>query len=107
MLNITVRYTATFLRMYKKLYPHLKEEVKEKINLFQDTSNHQKLKVHKLQGRLDNVYSFSVNYKIRIIFEYEKADIVNLLQVGSHDEVYLIRDAEETIDIHQNLRKIS
>lgn len=84
---ITVRYTAYFLRVYKKLNPHLKEEVKEKIALFKNEENHAKLKVHKLK-QVENTYAFSVNYKIRVIFEYENKTTVNLLQVGNHDEVY-------------------
>jgi len=71
--------------MYKRLDSNLKEEIKDKITLLEDLVNHEKLKVHKLNG-LENTHSFRVNYKIRIVFEYEKKDIVNLLYVGSHDE---------------------
>jgi mRNA-degrading endonuclease YafQ of YafQ-DinJ toxin-antitoxin module len=85
---IIVQYAPTFVRMYKGLDSHLKEEVKEKIVLFQDTKNHIKLKAHKLKGSLGNTYAFSVNYKIRIVFEYENKNIVNLLYVGSHDDTY-------------------
>lgn len=74
--------------MYKKLDTNLKEEVKEKISLFKNTINHEKLKVHKLKGALENTYSFSVNYKIRVVFEYESKNVANLLFVGDHDEVY-------------------
>lgn len=85
---ITIRYAPTFVRMYKKLANSLKEEVKDRISLFKVKENHQKLKVHKLQSSLENIYSFSVNYKIRIVFEYENTETVNLLYVGSHDTVY-------------------
>jgi addiction module RelE/StbE family toxin len=85
---ISIQYAPTFVRMYKRLEDNLKEEIKEKIAFFQDSTNHEKLKVHKLKGSLENTYSFSVNYKIRIVFEYEQKDIVNLLYVGSHDETY-------------------
>ena len=81
----SVRYAPTFIRMYKRLNAHLKEEVKEKIFLFKDEKNHSTLKVHKLKGNLKNIYSFSINYKIRIVFEYEDKTTVNLLYIGSHD----------------------
>lgn len=74
--------------MYKGLEPTLKEEVKEKIYLFQDSKNHTSLKVHKLHGDLKNCYSFTVNYKIRIVFEYENKNTVNLLYIGNHDDSY-------------------
>ena len=85
---IVIQYAPMFVRMYKRLDGNLKEEVKDKIVLFQDAANHEKLKVHKLKGSLENTYSFSVNYKIRIVFEYEQKNTVNLLYVGSHDEAY-------------------
>ncbi len=89
---ISVFYAPTFVRGYKKLPEALKEEVKQRIYDFQNTNNHNALKVHSLTGKLKNTYSFSVNYKIRIVFEYanngKNKNIVYLLYVGSHDEVY-------------------
>jgi len=85
---LLIRYTAKFIQIYKGLEPALKEEVKEKILFFQDAKNHEILKVHKLHGRFKTCYSFSVNYKIRIIFKYENKTAVNLLYVGNHDGVY-------------------
>jgi mRNA-degrading endonuclease YafQ of YafQ-DinJ toxin-antitoxin module len=85
---IAIQYAPTFIRMYKRLDNNLQEEVKEKIALFKDALNHKNLKVHKLKGFLENTHSFSVNYKIRIVFEYEQGDTVNLLYVGSHEQIY-------------------
>lgn len=65
-----ISYTRSFLRMLKSLPNALKEEAIEKIDLFRDPQNHAQLKVHKLHGRLAGRFSFSVNYKIRIIFTY-------------------------------------
>ena len=85
---LTIQYAPTFVRMYKGLEPDLKTEIKEKISVFQDTQNHSKLKVHKLKGKLENTYSFSVNFKMRVVFEYEDKKTVNLLYVGGHEQVY-------------------
>ena len=87
-MQIEVLYTPHFIRMYAKLDAHVQQEIKEKIKLFTNVSNHKSLKVHKLGG-LDNTFSFSVNRKTRIIFEYGKSrKVTHLLYVGSHDEVY-------------------
>ena len=83
-----IRYAPVFVRMYKKLVPALKEEVKEKVTLLKDEKNHQKMKVHKLTGKLNGRNSFSVNYKIRIVFRYDDSNTINLLYVGDHNEVY-------------------
>jgi len=86
---LTLFYTPNFIRRYKHLDPLLQTEVRERIESFRNIKNHSKLKVHKLKGSLDNTYAFSVNFKIRIIFEYQKnKKNVNLLYVGSHDDLY-------------------
>ncbi|MDO8430727.1 MAG: type II toxin-antitoxin system RelE/ParE family toxin [Candidatus Taylorbacteria bacterium] len=85
---IKILYAPIFVRLYKGLPPLLKEEIKEKIEIFKDKNNHIQLKVHKLKGDLKNTYSFSVNYQIRIVFEYEDKNTVNLLYVGDHDKLY-------------------
>ena len=86
---IKIIYTPSFIRRYKKLSSRLKEEVKEKIKQFQSVGNHQGLKVHKLGGSLKNIFSFSVNYKVRVVFEFGRDKTsANLLLVGDHDEVY-------------------
>ncbi len=85
---LTIFYTPQFIRRYKNLTPALKEEVKEKIEEFKNIKSHRKLKVHKLKN-MGSTFSFSVNFKIRIIFEYQKNKRnVNMLYVGDHDNSY-------------------
>ena len=67
--------------------PSFAEEVEEKIELLKDKENHKLLKIHKLHGRLAKWYSFSVNYRIRIIFSYLSKQEIVLLAIGDH-EVY-------------------
>ncbi len=84
---IRVAYKATFVRQFDKLETALQAEVLEKVALFQNTGHHRQIKVHKLHGRLKNCYSFSVNYRFRIVFEYLSKNEAALLAVGDH-EVY-------------------
>lgn len=80
-----IYFKPTFVRHYKRLDPALQIEVEEKLALFRDPENHAQLKVHKLKGRLRGRYSFSVNYKTRIVFVYLSKREVVLLAVGDHD----------------------
>ena len=57
------------------------------IELLKDKGNHKHLKVHNLHGRLAGRYSFSVNYKTRIVFAYLSKQEIALLAIGDH-EVY-------------------
>jgi len=79
-----IGYKATFVHRFNKFDIALQEEVLEKIELFKNPKNHKQLKVHKLHGLLVGRYSFSVNYKIRIVFSYVSKKEVVLLSIGDH-----------------------
>lgn len=83
---LKVGYSVEFIRLYEKLNPQLQVEVKNVIELFKNRKNHLSLHVHKLHGRQTGLWSFDVNYRERIIFEYlDKAKKSTLLhQVGDH-----------------------
>ncbi len=82
---IAVSYTPTFLRQLRALSAELREEAIEKVALLAEPKNHHSLKVHKLKGRLAGRYSFSVNYRYRIVFRYLAKKEVALLAIGDHD----------------------
>ncbi len=84
-MNITIGYRPKFIKNYRRLQPELKAEAVKKIELFKNRENHNMLDVHKLHGKMKGRYSFSVNYRLRIVFEYENKDTVALLTVGDHD----------------------
>jgi plasmid maintenance system killer protein len=73
-----------FVRRFSLLEKNLQEEVVEKIMLFHDRRNHRALKVHKLHGELAGFFSFSVNYRYRIVFFYEEKDSAVLSTIGDH-----------------------
>jgi mRNA-degrading endonuclease YafQ of YafQ-DinJ toxin-antitoxin module len=80
-----VAYKPSFIRDYKRLPPELKEEAREKIELFKDTANHKRLRVHTLKGKLKDVHSFLITYSHRVVFVYETKQRVVLLAIGDHD----------------------
>jgi len=84
----TIEYSTRFIRAFRNIEPDLQEEVIEKVELLKDQKNHQRLKVHKLTGKLKSIWSFSVNYRIRITFARPKKGALVLETVGTHDEVY-------------------
>ena len=82
---IQLIYAQAFVRAMKRLPNDLQEEALEKIELFRIEKNHTHLKVHKLKGRLEGRFSFSVNFKVRIIFQYLSPKKTVLLSIGDHD----------------------
>ena len=82
---IEILFKPSFIKQLNKLEDGLVEEVFAKIEFFKNPKNHSMLKVHKLHGVLKGSLSFSVNYKTRIIFEYESKKSVVFLTIGDHD----------------------
>ena len=82
---IQISFKPTFVKQMNKLKKELVEEVFEKIELFKNEKNHKLLKIHKLHGKLSEHFSFSVNYKFRIVFKYERKSQVVFLDIGDHD----------------------
>ena len=82
---ITVLYKPTFVRQYDQLPGELKEEVRERVACFQRNPRLSLLRTHKLKGALKGFLSFSVNYRYRIVFQWENRSTVVLLTVGDHD----------------------
>ncbi|HUY05119.1 MAG TPA: hypothetical protein VMV62_00115 [Candidatus Paceibacterota bacterium] len=82
-----VTYTRAFFKRLSKYEEGFQETVFDKIEEFGDVENHKRLKVHKLHGKFSDCFSFSVNYRTRIVFEYLSKDEVALLAIGDH-EIY-------------------
>ena len=80
-----IAFSPSFLRQLKKCEPDLIDEALEKTDVFKKDQKNKSLKVHKLKGKLQNRLSFSVNYKIRIVFKYLSSEEAILLAIGDHD----------------------
>lgn len=79
-------YSQKFAKDYKKLPSDVKNIAENSFLLFKKNPFDPKLKVHKLKGKFKGLYSFSVGYKYRIIFEFSKnKKIVYFHIVGKHD----------------------
>lgn len=79
-------YTSKFFREYKKLPEHIKDTAEQQEKIFRQNPFNQRLKTHKLRGKLSEFLSFSIGYKHRIIFEFSKdKKIAYFHSVGDHD----------------------
>lgn len=68
----------------KKLSDIEKAQTKKKINLFVENPYHPSLRTKKIKGT-DNIYEFSVNMDIRVIWFYHNDEVIILLDIGHHD----------------------
>ena len=82
MLQIT--YSDRFQKHYKKLSQEEKNLFRRKLSIFVENPLHPSLRVKRLLGT-DELFEFSVNMDIRVIWFYEGETIVALIDIGHHD----------------------
>jgi addiction module RelE/StbE family toxin len=86
-----IEFSVRFLKSFKKLVsrrPEVAISVLQKVLLFSSDPFSPSLALHKLKGRLNDVWSFSVENDVRIIVDREDPNKVVFVDIGSHDQVY-------------------
>ena len=88
---IEIGYSTSFRKALKKILkysPEIEEKFWEKINIFYNNPFDNQLKTHKLSGKLKNLWSFYIDFSIRIIFTFESKEIIAFIDIGTHEDVY-------------------
>lgn len=86
-----VSFDVTFQRAFKKRIKRnqmLTLKFSEKLGQFIKDPFHPSLKTHKLSGKLQELWSFSVDYDVRVLFYFIGEDKAVFVDIGSHDQVY-------------------
>ena len=84
----TENYNKRASKFIKK-HPDLISQYQKTLELLEMNPHHPSLRLHKLKGKLSELYSISINisYRISIDFIFEDDKIIPI-DVGSHDEIY-------------------
>jgi len=86
-----VAFSSSFKRAFKRKIKGnavLEARFWERLEIFQNNPFDQRLRTHKLSGRLKDLWSFSIEYDLRVVFSFLEGDRVLLVDIGSHEEVY-------------------
>jgi addiction module RelE/StbE family toxin len=92
----TLHWSSRFTRSFAKKTKQ-REDVRKKIvdimRLLEENPFQPILKTHKLRGIFDGSFACSVEYDLRIVFDFVKnpvtsEDEILLIDIGSHEEVY-------------------
>jgi len=81
---MNIYYSPKFAKEYKRLSSQTKKLAEKREKIFRINPFHPSLKTHKLTGHLEGFWSFSINYKNRIVFEFVDANTVHFHSVGTH-----------------------
>lgn len=79
-------YTSKFETRFKKLPRGAQTQTIEKEKIFRENCFDSRLNTHKLKG-FKNLWSFSISYSHRILFEFLNRNSVLFVDVGTH-EIY-------------------
>ena len=81
---MVIYHSEHFNRAYKKLPDEIKTKAEKREQLFRADPFYSLLNTHKLHGKLKDQWSFSVDDRYRVLFEFNGADVV-FLDVGAHE----------------------
>lgn len=81
----TIVYSTGFVKELRKLPSHIVSIASKKEQLFRLNPLHPSLRLHPLHGRLEGLWSISLNSGYRIIFEREPNGDILFISVGKHD----------------------
>jgi mRNA-degrading endonuclease YafQ of YafQ-DinJ toxin-antitoxin module len=84
----TIRVTSHFTRQFKRLPPDIQDIAEGRERIVRTDAFDPRLRTHKLSGRLQDLWAYSVTRDIRIVFEFIEADEVLFHSIGPHHLVY-------------------
>ena len=87
-----VAFSDSFKKTFKKKIKatEVEKEFWYRLDIFILNPFEPKLKTHKLSGKLKGLWSFSVEYDLRVVFYFtkDKPQKAVFVDIGTHDEVY-------------------
>jgi mRNA interferase YafQ len=90
-----ISWSPGFKRTYKQYLlkqPHFQTKFSSVIRMLETDIWNPSIKTHKLHGNLEGLYSCSIDYYTRLVFDIIEMNsiesIILLIDIGSHDSVY-------------------
>jgi mRNA-degrading endonuclease YafQ of YafQ-DinJ toxin-antitoxin module len=83
--------TSGFRKTFKRKVrgnKNLEVRFRDRVAIFQTNPFDPRLKTHRLSGQLQDLWSFSVAYDVRVVFSFIDPSRALFVDIGSHDEVY-------------------
>jgi len=84
----TDSYIKRAVKFFKK-HPELISQYEKILKLLEANPSHPSLKLHKLRGKMSELYSVSINISYRICIDFLIDDDKTIpVDIGTHDDVY-------------------
>lgn len=79
-----IYYNEAFENQFKNLPKEIQNKARKKEELFKENPFYPSLRLHKLKGKLDGMWSISIDRKYRIIFKPLENGVILFVSVGLH-----------------------
>ena len=79
-----ITFTKRFVKNVKRLSAAERTQLKKKLELLMQDPLYPSLRTKRIQGTTD-LFEFSVNMDVRVIWQYDGDTIILLLDFGHHD----------------------
>ncbi len=83
-----VAKSKQFKKQYIKLPKKTQQQFAKRLKLYLEDKNHGLLNVHHLKGKYKGLLSFNVNADIRVVLDDSYEEVILLVAIGSHSELY-------------------
>lgn len=86
-----VAFSSSFKRAFKRKVAGNRERESRfwrTVELFRNDPYQASLRTHKLSGKLRDLWSFTIEYDLRIVFYFAETEKAVFIDIGTHDEVY-------------------
>lgn len=84
---MTIDYSKSFKKSYKKLDLFVREKIKDRIKLFSENKFHTLLNNHSVNPTYDTGRSINITGDYRAIY-VEHEGVVVFIEIGTHSELY-------------------
>ena len=88
---IEISFSSSFRRSFKRKVKGNKEREEkfwQRLKTFQNTPFDPTLRTHRLSGKLQELWSFTIEYDLRVVFYFMATEKAVFIDIGTHDEVY-------------------
>lgn len=79
-----ILYSPQFSNKYSQLPGAIKEKAERKEKIFRNNPFDIRLKTHKLHGRMEEFWAFSIDIRYRIVFKFESNSNIKFYTIGDH-----------------------
>ena len=86
-----IAFSSSFKRAFKKRIEGRKpreEKFWKRVEMFKNDPHDTRRRTHKLSGDLQEFWSFSIEYDVRVVFQFATQNRAVFTDIGTHDEVY-------------------